>query len=296
MPYPIANLPYGLRCRLSELTTKRERYNLQIAAGGASICPPKLQLMYRVKEQYYFDCDNSELIVREMIGATETRNCLFDNDSPLHYASYVVFTEIDLQYLSYDIFNNFYFGHGLFLHLDTCHLSQQFFEKMSDIIGSTVRSIEIDEITDDDLSGDVVHVQDSYNLNFTDVLTAFPNVAGISVDVKNLSPSWMSEVMQFKKTKLTFLSVVVPAEQIPLLTVDEIIDLLKAQNNTFSLEIFCKAGHQSPVGKLIQAIKKLPQGEKSFATKCVSLVDYNTTFQYCLPTEEISCFNYGLTN
>uniref|UniRef100_A0A7E4VPI1 UmuC domain-containing protein n=1 Tax=Panagrellus redivivus TaxID=6233 RepID=A0A7E4VPI1_PANRE len=242
MPYPLADLAYGLRCCLSELATKRERNHLQIAAGGVSICPPKLQRLHRVDEQYYFYYDNSVVYVKEMVEATD----------------------------------------GI----------------------RTVLHIDIDDTETYPRDAIVRPVQNSYNLNFADVLTAFPNVECLTVDVKNFSPSWISEILQFNKNKLTSLSMVVPEEQIPLFTIDRILNFVKAQNNIFSLGIRCKAGRRinlnlllnkhgisdrnsspsySPVEKLVNAFKKLPMGEMESATKHVYLSDYNTTFEYCFP-------------
>uniref|UniRef100_A0A7E4VU28 NR LBD domain-containing protein n=1 Tax=Panagrellus redivivus TaxID=6233 RepID=A0A7E4VU28_PANRE len=134
MPYPIAKLPYGLRCRLTKLAVPLERYNLQIAAGNASICPPKLQRIRESMDNLHILCESGVITAYKTLISNEYTNQIdIGVDRLIRCKQDIVLRGFQVQDLKSDLFDT--------LLLETwnicmyeCNLSKLFLEKLGALV------------------------------------------------------------------------------------------------------------------------------------------------------------------
>uniref|UniRef100_A0A7E4ZX24 FTH domain-containing protein n=1 Tax=Panagrellus redivivus TaxID=6233 RepID=A0A7E4ZX24_PANRE len=212
MPYPIAKLAYGLRCRLHDLATPVERYNIQTAAGNPSICPPnqKVQTINTFSMIHYedgtFKVSDSE-IRKDNLYRTVYLN--IDGDRVQDLAS-APFGHILCQYS---------------LNLFDCPLSKVFFKNLSSLVfASNVRKIFLSESSNY-----------GYVLNLSDLLNGFPNLDNIDALRVRVADTWMTDILQCKHHCITELQLFLTYKQFESLSANNLVEFLQTQKEGFHL-------------------------------------------------------------
>uniref|UniRef100_A0A7E4W1R7 F-box domain-containing protein n=1 Tax=Panagrellus redivivus TaxID=6233 RepID=A0A7E4W1R7_PANRE len=227
MPYPLAKLPYGLRCRLTELTTPLERYKLQIAAGGASICPPKLQIIQERFHGLHFVYENGKVVVYKTVNHLSNAMPYKLNENSLVLCTGLnILTNFDSECWNSNVFGHFLYHPAMFA-MSQCStiISEPFFETMKKTLQ------EIDYL-------DFSFNENVSQVDFTNLLTVFPNLKRFHIDIDVISTNWISEILQVKNHSLQTLSLTFKhLTACYKLNSDELVTFLKAQRPRFKLEI-----------------------------------------------------------
>uniref|UniRef100_A0A7E4ZXR0 F-box domain-containing protein n=1 Tax=Panagrellus redivivus TaxID=6233 RepID=A0A7E4ZXR0_PANRE len=230
MPYPIAELAYGLRRRLAELATKPERYQLQIAAGNPSICPPKLQAGQEFPKSLALRCYQT---FNGSYPIESDEPTFSDNNSVLCCSNWLTLSYASVHHLEPETFN-----HVLVrpknLGLCLCEDSDSFYKALSELTCASSTLIEYSFYIS------------TPNLKALSIY--FPNLTSITVVAQSLPETWMADLLGFRQLTYVYLHDLI--QHLIVVQCDDLIAFLKAYRPGFQM-----SWHTTGDENLLQRLK-----------------------------------------